>query len=117
MNYNEIAFFWFKAIVSGLIIALISQLAKNHVKWGALLTAFPLMTFLSLIWIYYDTKDLDLLYRYTRDVLVWIIPTILFFVVALILFRAQVPFLMTLLLSTLSVFAGIFIFLKSGWIK
>src|SRR3989338_6171736 len=103
-------FFIVKFVISGFLIAVISSLAKTFPKWAALLTALPLMTFLSLIWIYIETKDLALLANYTKDVLIWILPSLLFFVAAIYLFRAKVPFLITLGLSTIALFVGVLIF-------
>ena len=114
---TQSTFFLVKTVISGVLIALISSLAKTFPKWAALLTALPLMTFLSLIWIYLETKDLALLESYTRDVLIWVLPSLIFFVVAIYLFKAKVPFALSLGLSTGVLFLGIFICEKLGFIK
>jgi uncharacterized membrane protein (GlpM family) len=106
-----------KIIISGVLIALISSLAKTFPKWAALLTALPLMTFLSLIWIYIETKDLALLEVYTKDVLIWVLPSLLFFVAAIYLFRARVPFILTLGLSTVALFVSVLVFEKFHLLK
>ena len=106
-----------KVIVSGLLIAIISSLAKTLPKWAALLTALPMMTFLSLIWIYLETKDLALLETYTRDVLIWVLPSLLFFVAAIYLFRAKIPFLLTMGISTAVLFVGVLVFEKLHLLK
>jgi len=111
------SFFLIKVILSGILIAAISGLAKTFPKWAALLTALPLMTFLSLIWIYVETKDLALLETYTRDVLIWVLPSLLFFVAAIFLFRAKVPFVLALSASTGILFLGIFLFERLHLIK
>lgn len=114
---NTPLFFWIKVVISGFLIASISTLAKKEPRWAALLTALPLMTFLSLIWIYVETKDMDLLSRYTKDVLVWVLPSLLFFVAAIYLFRWKVPFVLSMTLATLFLFGGIYFFQKLGIIK
>ena len=114
---GQMLFFIVKAALSGLLIALISTLAKYFPKWAALLTALPLITFLSLIWIYLENKDLALLEGYTKDVLIWTIPSLFFFVAAIFLFRARVSFTLSLLLSTAALGVGVFIFEKLKFIK
>ncbi len=114
---GQTLFFILKVIVSGFLIALISSLAKTFPKVAALLTALPLMTFLSLIWIYFETKDLAVLETYTRDVLIWVLPSLLFFIAAIFLFRARVPFVLTLGLSTTALFVGVFVFEKLQLLK
>lgn len=110
-------FFWVKVIISGLLIAGISSLAKTFPRWAALLTALPLMTFLALIWIYIETKDLNLLYHYTRDVFFWVLPSLLFFVAAIYLFKMKVPFVWSMMLSCLALYLGVFLFQKMGVLK
>jgi len=110
-------FFIVKIFVSGILIAVISSLAKTFPKWAALLTALPLMTFLSLIWIYAETRDLELLSAYTKDVLLWLIPSILFFIPAIFLFRAKIPFVLSMGLSTVALFVGVLIFEKFHLLK
>jgi|SRR3989338_3922627 len=110
-------FFIVKVIISGLLIAVISSVAKTFPKWAALLTALPMMTFLSLIWIYLETKDLALLETYTKDVLIWVLPSFLFLIAAIYLFRAKVPFLITMGLSTGALFIGVLIFEKWNLLK
>ncbi len=116
-NMAQTLFFIFKATLSGVLIALISSLAKSFPKWAALLTALPLMTFLSLIWIYVETKDLNLLEHYTRDVLLWVLPSLLFFVAAIYFFHLRFPFILSLSLSTLILGVAVFLFQKLGILK
>ena len=110
-------FFLVKVVISGILIAVISSLAKTFPKWAALLTALPLVTFLSLIWIYMETKDLALLETYTKDVLIWVLPSLLFLIAAIYLFRARIPFLLTMGISTVALFAGVLAFEKLHLLK
>ena len=110
-------FFIIKVVVSGVLIAVISSLAKTFPKWAALLTALPLMTFLSLIWIYAETKDLTLLETYTKDVLIWVLPSLFFLIAAIYLFRAKIPFLFSMGIATVALFIGVLLFEKLHLLK
>ena len=110
-------FFVVKVVISGILIAVISSLAKTFPKWAALLTALPLTTFLALIWIYVETKDLALLETYTKDVLIWVLPSLLFLIAAIYLFRARIPFLLTMGISTVALFVGVLAFEKLHLLK
>ncbi len=114
---GQTVFFVVKAVVSGILIALISSLAKTFPKWAALLTALPLMTFLSLIWIYIETKDLVLISTYTRDVFFWVLPSLFFFVAAMFLFRTKLPFILSMGLSTGALFVGVLLFERLHLLK
>ena len=93
-------FFAVKIVVSALIIAAVSELAKKMPSLGGLLAAMPLTTLLALIWLYAETGDYQLAHAFTRSVLFAIIPTIFFFLTALALFKRGMPFLLVLFLST-----------------
>ncbi len=114
---NQTYFFVFKTVISGILIAVISSLAKTYPKWAALLTALPLMTYLSLIWIYAENKDLNLLAQYTRDVFIWVIPSLIFFIAAYFLFKSNTSFVLSMLVATLALFLGVFIFEKLKLMK
>ena len=98
-------FFVIKIVVSALIIAGVSELAKRMPSFGGLIAAMPLTTLLSLIWLYVDTGDYELAHAFTRSVLFAIVPTIFFFITALYLFRRGTSFV-TLLLVSFVVFLG-----------
>lgn len=92
-------FFLVKVLVSALIIAGVSELAKKLPSLGGLIAAMPLTTLLALIWLYTDTGDYQLAAVFTRSVLFAIIPTVFFFITALLLFRRGVSFYLVLVIS------------------
>jgi uncharacterized membrane protein (GlpM family) len=114
---SDTVFFLVKTALSGLVIAGVSVLAKSVPKGAALLTAMPLVTFLSLIWIYAEHKDLALLEKYTWDVMIWVIPSFIFFIAAFYLFKFRVPFVATLAISTAVLGIGVWAFEKAGFLK
>jgi len=107
---GPILLFILKVLISGLLVALISSLAKVFPKWAAFLTAIPLVTFLSVIWIYWEYRDLPMLERYLWNVFLWTLPMFIFFFAAIFLFRARVPFILSLFVSLLSLGIGVYFF-------
>ena len=92
-------FFAVKVVVSALIIAGVSEVAKRMPSLGGLIAAMPLTTLLALVWLYAETGNYPLAHSFTRSVLFAIIPTVFFFVTALALFKRGVPFFLVLFLS------------------
>lgn len=92
-------FFGVKVVVSALIIAGVSEVAKRMPSLGGLIAAMPLTTLLALIWLYAETGNYSLAHSFTRSVLFAIIPTAFFFIAALALFRRGVPFILVIALS------------------
>ena len=46
-----------KALVSGAIIAAVSEIARRFPGWGGLLASLPLILLLAMTWLYIDTRD------------------------------------------------------------
>ena len=46
-----------KALVSGILIALVSEIAKRSPGFGALVASLPLVSVLGMIWLWRDRPD------------------------------------------------------------
>ncbi|MCJ8159378.1 DUF3147 family protein [Sphingomonas sp. LaA6.9] len=51
------AYLLIKALISGVIIALVSEIAKRSPGFGALVASLPLISVLGMIWLWRDTHD------------------------------------------------------------
>ena len=62
--------FWIKAIVSGLIVAFVSELVKKSVFLGAIFTALPLVSILAMTWMWFEGQETEPIAPYAQcDVL------------------------------------------------
>ena len=69
-----------KIIVSALLILLISELVKKTGFWGALLASLPIVSIISIIWIYVETKDISRIRDFSYDVFWLVLPSLGFFI-------------------------------------
>ena len=46
-----------KALVSGVLIAVASELARRNPGWGGLVASLPLVSLLTMLWLWRDTCD------------------------------------------------------------
>ena len=46
-----------KALISGALIALASELARRNPGWGGLVASLPLVSLLTMLWLWRDTGD------------------------------------------------------------
>ncbi|MFL6856705.1 MAG: DUF3147 family protein [Allosphingosinicella sp.] len=46
-----------KALLSGIIVATVSEVARRHPGWGGLIASLPLVSVLGMIWLWRDTHD------------------------------------------------------------
>jgi hypothetical protein len=69
-------YFITKALLSGVIIATVSELAKKNNLVASVVHSLPLMSLLAFIWLYVDTKDAGLIGRHAWGTFWFVLPTL-----------------------------------------
>src|ERR1700680_2329623 len=59
-------YFIVKCLLSGLIIAVVSEVARRSPTLGALIVSLPLVSLLGILWLWRDTKDIDRIAAHAR---------------------------------------------------
>lgn len=85
-----------KALVSGLLIAAISEIAKRSPGFGALVASLPLVSLLGMMWLWRDTKDVTRMAAHSEATFWYVIPSLPMFLLIPALLRSGVPFWVTL---------------------
>lgn len=81
-----------KLLISLLVILLATQVGRRFPSLAGLIAVMPLTGLLVLLWLYWDRPgDFALMVGYCEGALLGIVPTILFFVTALLCFRRHLP--------------------------
>jgi hypothetical protein len=88
-----------KLLLSALVIALASEVAKRDSFWGALIVALPLASILAMSWLYGETRDNALVTRFARDILLLVPVSLVFFLPFLFETRTRLGFLPNLILG------------------
>ena len=88
-----------KVIVSAVVIALASEVAKRDAFWGALLIALPLASVLAISWLYVETRDNTLVTRFARDIFLLVPVSLVFFVPFLLEAKTRLGFIANLSLG------------------
>jgi hypothetical protein len=98
-----------KAAVSGVLIALISEIARRSPGWGGLLASLPLTSLLAMIWLWRDTSDPLQVADLAASTIWFFLPSLPLFVVVPWLLRAGWGFWPTMLVAcalTIALYAG-----------
>jgi uncharacterized membrane protein (GlpM family) len=81
-----------KLVASVAIILLATQIGRKAPTLAGLIAVMPLTSLLVLLWLYWDHPgDFGLMSDYCGGALLGIIPTVLFFLTALVCFRHRLP--------------------------
>lgn len=107
-------YFLIKTVVTALIVAGISELARRYSLLAAALASLPLTSILAFIWVYYDSRDAQKVTALSWEVLWLVIPSLLFFVVLPLLIKSGLKFAPAMILACIIMSAGygLFIYAK-----
>ncbi|TVV74589.1 DUF3147 family protein [Sphingomonas solaris] len=89
-------YFILKAGISGVLIALISEVAKRSPAAGALIASLPLVSILGMMWLWRDTHDPARMAAHAGATFWLVIPSLPMFLLIPALLRRGVPFWQTL---------------------
>ena len=84
--------FWVRALLSGLIAALASTIARRQPALGALIVSLPLVSVLSMIWLWRDEGDPVRMAAYVQNTFWYFLPSMPMFLVIPMLLRRGVSF-------------------------
>jgi uncharacterized membrane protein (GlpM family) len=84
--------FLLKLLLSNAVIILCVQIGKKIPSLAGLIATMPLAGLIVLVWLYSEKGgDFDFMVLYTRSALWGILPTLAFYLIALLCFTKQLP--------------------------
>ncbi len=100
-----------KAAVSGVLVALISEVARKNPGWGGLLASLPLVSLMAIVWLWRDTSDPQRVADQAISTFWFVLPSLPLFLILPLLIRAGWGFWPAIILScvvTLGLYAAMF---------
>ena len=88
-----------KAGLSGIIIALVSEVAKRYPGFGALIASLPLVSVLGMIWLWRDKPDVPNMAAHVEATFWFVLPSLPMFLLIPWLLRNGVSFWLALTLG------------------
>ncbi len=108
-----------KAAISGILIALASEVARRNAGVGALIASLPLVSILGMIWLWRDTHDPQRLADHAAATLWYVAPSLPMFVLIPLMLRAGYGFYLTLVAGCTLTFvlylAALWLGHRLGW--
>ncbi len=102
-----------KALLSGIIIAAVSEIAKRWPGFGALVASLPLISILGMLWLWRDTKDIARMAAHAEGTFWFVLPSLPMFLLIPFLLRRGVGFYPALLsgcVLTIALYTGMVLF-------
>jgi hypothetical protein len=103
-----------KALISGALVAAISEVAKRNPGFGGLIASRPLVSVLGMIWLWRDTHDAPNMIHHVEGTFWFVLPSLPMFLLIPALMRRGVTFwpalasgcVLTMALYSLTVWIG-----------
>ncbi len=93
------AYLLLKALLSGLLIAAASEVARRSPGLGALIVSLPLVSILAIIWLWRDTGDAARIAAHAEATFWYVLPSLPMFLALPSMLRAGLNFWLALLLA------------------
>ena len=81
-----------KAAISGVIVAIVSEVAKRYPGFGALIASLPLVSVLGMIWLWRDKPDIPNMAAHVEATFWFVLPSLPMFLLIPLLLRQGVGF-------------------------
>lgn len=86
------AAFLIRALLSGLIVALVAAIARKQPAMGALIASLPLISILGMIWLWRDTHDAANMARHAEATFWYVLPSLPMFLLIPVMLRSGYGF-------------------------
>ena len=81
-----------KALISGVVVATVSEVAKRYPGFGALIASLPLVSVLGMLWLWHDKPDAANMAAHAGATFWFVLPSLPMFLLIPALLRAGWPF-------------------------
>lgn len=88
-----------KAILSGIMVSLISEAARRSPALGALIASLPILSVMAMMWMWRETHDAEKIAAHAQATFWYVLPSLPLFLVLPALLRAGVGFYAAMALS------------------
>ena len=85
-----------KALISGVLIAIASTLAKRYPGFGALIASLPLVSVMGMMWLWWEKPDAENMAAHASATFWYVLPSLPMFLVIPALLRHGTPFWLSL---------------------
>lgn len=90
-----------KSALSGVIIMLVSEIAKRSPSLGGLIASLPLVSLLGMLWLWHETADSERIAQHSEATFWFVLPSLPMFLILPAMLRYGINFWLALGLNAL----------------
>ena len=100
-----------KTLITAVVIVAVSEIARRSSLLAGLIASIPLVSFLAIIWLYWETKNSQKIVDLSYSIILMIIPSLTFFIVLPFVMKLQSSFVISMIVATVSTIIAYWLFI------
>ena len=100
-----------KTLITAIIVVAVSEIARRSSLFAGLIASIPLVSFLAIIWLYWETKDYQKIVDLSYSIILMIVPSLTFFIVLPFFLKIQYSFVTSMIVATVSTIIAYWLFI------
>ena len=100
-----------KTLITAAVVVAVSEIARRSSLFAGLIASIPLVSFLAIIWLYWETKDSQKIVDLSYSIILMIIPSLTFFIVLPFVMKLQFSFVTSMIVATVSTIIAYWLFI------
>ena len=100
-----------KTLITAVVVVAVSEIARRSSLFAGLIASIPLVSFLAIIWLYWETKDSQKIVDLSYSIILMIVPSLTFFIVLPFVMKLQSSFVISMIIATVSTIIAYWLFI------
>ena len=100
-----------KTLITAAVVVAVSEIARRSSLFAGLIASIPLVSFLAIIWLYWETKNSQKIVDLSYSIILMIIPSLTFFIVLPFVMKLQSSFVTSMIVATVSTILAYWLFI------
>ena len=100
-----------KTLITAAVVVAVSEIARRSSLFAGLIASIPLVSFLAIIWLYWETKNSQKIVDLSYSIILMIIPSLTFFIVLPFVMKLQSSFIISMIVATVSTIIAYWLFI------
>ena len=100
-----------KTLITAAVVVAVSEIARRSSLFAGLIASIPLVSFLAIIWLYWETKDSQKIVDLSYSIILMIVPSLTFFIVLPFVMKLQYSFVTSMIVATVSTIIAYWLFI------